>query len=427
MPPKIFLSYSRRDERVADSVVRSAECRKIDVWYDKLIPAGQDWRDHIVDAISNCDVLLILFSEESNNSRQMLKELAIADRLGKLVIPVLLEATEPRGPYLYELAWRNWAILYPEPLGRIDALLDRLLLQLNELSPAVAITGSVPAVVTTQPRGAATAAIFGRAPAPGTAQHPGSAMGAVPRRAPARRADKPLTRQPPGPVTGEMPRRAPARRTPAPLAGQPPPGPATGAMPNRVPAPVAMQPHDAATAATISRAPAPAMAQPLGSARPASLGVDQAQGKDSVKSAWWPTHPIVLRDVLVLGPVLCVLFIISISIRNDDLPFINVLLLFFYILLVIVRSARLNIGINTWKPFYRYLAIGLLLTLNITTGVLLSHRTSVSIGDVIAQVFVMVIIAAMLAGVATLLHFVLRRIFQLSLFKSRIRSTLPIS
>src|SRR4029450_9752028 len=123
MQQKIVLSYSRRDEVVADAVVNTAAARNLSIWYDKLIPAGRDWRDSIVEAIEKCDALVILFSRESNNSRQLIKELPIADRFGKLVIPVLIEATEPRGAYLYEMASRNWINLHPHPLGRVGGVM----------------------------------------------------------------------------------------------------------------------------------------------------------------------------------------------------------------------------------------------------------------------------------------------------------------
>lgn len=155
--------------------------------------------------------------------------------------------------------------------------------------------------------------------------------------------------------------------------------------------------------------------------------MDRARGKSFARTVWWPERPIVLRDVLALGPIVCILFIIGVSTRNDNLPAINMFLSLVYMILVIVRSARLNIGINTWKPFLIYLAVGGVLSFNVAAGLVISGRESADIGNLIAGGFATAIMAALLAGVATLLQFVLRRILQLSLFKTRIRSTLPIS
>jgi hypothetical protein len=80
---------------VAEAFYVTASARNLSVWYDKLIPGGLDWRDSIVAAIEGCEIVLILFSEESNKSRQLIKELTIADKLSKFVVPVLIENTSP--------------------------------------------------------------------------------------------------------------------------------------------------------------------------------------------------------------------------------------------------------------------------------------------------------------------------------------------
>ncbi|MGA7324267.1 MAG: toll/interleukin-1 receptor domain-containing protein, partial [Rhodomicrobium sp.] len=126
----IFLSYSRTDQALAERFVQAASGRGLKVWYDQFISGGTDWRDTIVASLRNSRALVILFSEASNASRQLIKELAIADNFSKLVIPVLIEKTEPRGAYLYEMASRNWINLYPGPESRIEALVDRLAGQL---------------------------------------------------------------------------------------------------------------------------------------------------------------------------------------------------------------------------------------------------------------------------------------------------------
>lgn len=127
----IFLSYCRADQNIADEFVKLASAQGLAVWYDRLITGGQDWRDRIVEALASSNCLLILFSEESNASKQLIKELAIADQLGKLVIPVLVQDVQPRGAYLYEMAFRNWINLHPNPASRLKSLIDELLLQLH--------------------------------------------------------------------------------------------------------------------------------------------------------------------------------------------------------------------------------------------------------------------------------------------------------
>ena len=122
----IFVSYRRSDRELVASVVRRLEKRGVGVWYDADIEGGADWRDTIVESLTNSDMLVIFFSDDCNNSRQLKKELAVADHLGKPVVPILIENTQPRGAYLYELADRNWIQIWPEPMDRIDELVEHL-------------------------------------------------------------------------------------------------------------------------------------------------------------------------------------------------------------------------------------------------------------------------------------------------------------
>ena len=122
----IFVSYRRSDRELVASVVKRLEARGVAVWYDAEIEGGADWREVIVEALSNSDMLAIFFSEDANNSRQLKKELAVADKLNKAVVPILIEDTQPRGAYLYELADRNWIQAFPDPMEKIEELVEHL-------------------------------------------------------------------------------------------------------------------------------------------------------------------------------------------------------------------------------------------------------------------------------------------------------------
>lgn len=122
----IFVSYRRADRELVASVVRRLEARGVGVWYDAQLEGGADWREEIVAALTSSDMLAIFFSDDCNNSRQIKKELAIADSLAKPVVPILIENTQPRGAYLYELADRNWILAWPDPMDRMDELVEHL-------------------------------------------------------------------------------------------------------------------------------------------------------------------------------------------------------------------------------------------------------------------------------------------------------------
>ncbi|MEM9739895.1 MAG: toll/interleukin-1 receptor domain-containing protein [Pseudomonadota bacterium] len=143
MAHDIFLSYRRSDQELARVMVDALSAKGLNVWWDQLIEGGEDWRDAIVEGLTNSKALVILFSSECNGSKQLKKELAIADTLDKEVIPILIEDTKPKGHYLYELAARNWLQLYPNPETKVGELANRLASELATESPLGAATSAI--------------------------------------------------------------------------------------------------------------------------------------------------------------------------------------------------------------------------------------------------------------------------------------------
>lgn len=157
----IFVSYRRTDRSIADALVEKLRARGIAVWIDSHIEGGADWRETIVEALSNSDMLVILFTDECNKSRQLKKELAIADDMQKPVVPILLENTRPRGAYLYELADRNWIQAWPSPETHFDRIVEHLVLLCQKTSDGlsgspVAPASEAPAEALPQPSPPAT-------------------------------------------------------------------------------------------------------------------------------------------------------------------------------------------------------------------------------------------------------------------------------
>jgi len=134
----IFISYRRTDQSMARALVFALESRGITVWWDQKIEGGEDWRDTIVEGLTHAKALVILFSESCNDSKQLKKELAVADMLDKNVVPVLIEDTKPKGHFLYELAALNWLQIFPDAERKVDGLANRLIdeLELEATPPA---------------------------------------------------------------------------------------------------------------------------------------------------------------------------------------------------------------------------------------------------------------------------------------------------
>jgi hypothetical protein len=108
MPHDVVISYSRRNRDIADRFAALLRERGLDVWYDRMIKTGADWRDEIARAIAGSRAFVILFSAESNESEELKKEYSIADRRDLVIVPIRVENVEPTGFFEYELSRRQW-------------------------------------------------------------------------------------------------------------------------------------------------------------------------------------------------------------------------------------------------------------------------------------------------------------------------------
>ena len=73
-------------------------------------------------AIRAAKVMVVVFTENANNSREVEKELALASKLGLSVIPARVENVTPSEAFDYELATRQWIDLF----NNWDESLERL-------------------------------------------------------------------------------------------------------------------------------------------------------------------------------------------------------------------------------------------------------------------------------------------------------------
>ena len=128
----MFISYRRSDKEFVERFVSALEEQGPEVWWDADIGGGEDWRDSIVENLVDSDCLVIVFSESCNASKQLVKELAVADHLDKVVIPIKIDNSEPKGSFLYELAWRNWINVHPDPMSKLDAAAASIVASLKE-------------------------------------------------------------------------------------------------------------------------------------------------------------------------------------------------------------------------------------------------------------------------------------------------------
>lgn len=85
----IFLSYSNRDLKFIAKLTKSIEVAGFEVWIDREgIRGGDQWRSSIVKAIERADAFLIVLSSNSVISKNVRKELDLAESAKTRILPI---------------------------------------------------------------------------------------------------------------------------------------------------------------------------------------------------------------------------------------------------------------------------------------------------------------------------------------------------
>ena len=93
---RLFVSYSDRDRKFLDELNKYLQVeRELDLWSDKQIDAGSDWRAKIRDALAQADAAILLVSQDflasefiRNHELPSLLESVKSRRLRLFLIPV---------------------------------------------------------------------------------------------------------------------------------------------------------------------------------------------------------------------------------------------------------------------------------------------------------------------------------------------------
>ncbi len=89
---RVFISYSRTDEKFARRLATDMARLGADVWIDvEDIPAGMDWSNAIQEGLDTGDVMLLILSPKSCASPNVEEEWKYFKAQGKPIIPIWLE------------------------------------------------------------------------------------------------------------------------------------------------------------------------------------------------------------------------------------------------------------------------------------------------------------------------------------------------
>jgi hypothetical protein len=145
----IFISYSSKDQKIAETICRALEARGYACWIAaRDVGAGENFQEAIVKALRAARLMLLVFTSNANNSNEIKKEVVLAGRHHVTVVPVRVEDVVPNDALAYEFATRQWIDLFTD----WEREIDRLVTQIGSIlieggSPPAASTGdaAVPA------------------------------------------------------------------------------------------------------------------------------------------------------------------------------------------------------------------------------------------------------------------------------------------
>jgi tetratricopeptide (TPR) repeat protein len=105
----VFISYSTRNKLIADAMKQYLQSKGIRCWKapDDIVH-GESWAAAIPRAIKNSQIMVLIWTTDSMNSRQVVNELTLADRAKKMIIPFRTEPIEPENEFEYYLAKTHW-------------------------------------------------------------------------------------------------------------------------------------------------------------------------------------------------------------------------------------------------------------------------------------------------------------------------------
>jgi TolB-like protein len=127
----VFISHSVKDKAVADAVCARLEAANIPCWIaPRDVSPGTDWTASIVDAITQCRVFVLIFSNNANRSADVQRELRLAVAEPMPIIPMRIEGVAPSKSMHYLLGTQHWLDALTQPL---DEHLDRLVDTVRDL------------------------------------------------------------------------------------------------------------------------------------------------------------------------------------------------------------------------------------------------------------------------------------------------------
>ena len=109
MSHDIFISHSTQDRDIATRMCAELEKSGLSCWIaPRDISGGEAWDEAITSGLERCRLVLLVFSQVSNESPHVKREILMAMDKKKYLLPVRIENIQPGRQLEYLLAGIQW-------------------------------------------------------------------------------------------------------------------------------------------------------------------------------------------------------------------------------------------------------------------------------------------------------------------------------
>jgi TIR domain-containing protein/Sel1 repeat-containing protein len=148
MAHTVFICHSSQDKLVANAACAALEAQRIPCWIaPRDILAGEEYGEAIVDALSGCQIVLLIFSLNANNSPQVRREIERAVSKEKIIVPFRIEDVQPSRAMEFALSNTHWMDAISPPmehrLTELCATISRLMQRREPTDGTHRVTDSV--------------------------------------------------------------------------------------------------------------------------------------------------------------------------------------------------------------------------------------------------------------------------------------------
>ena len=115
----VFISYCIEDRTVAEAIKAFLVSQGFSCWKaPEDVAPGADWPQSISQAIQAGRVVVLVWSAAAMASEDVFRELSLASRHNLAIVPVRLEALEPKEGWDYFLVPTQWLDAFPPPIEK---------------------------------------------------------------------------------------------------------------------------------------------------------------------------------------------------------------------------------------------------------------------------------------------------------------------